>query len=556
LITKLNVYDTLARAAVGYRFGLQSEEDYERWFRMRMNVFLETTLQSVQAMNPPPEIWMLLVDEAMPAFTEELQRKVSHIPFVAVCTIPRPATPRTSSYYSTAPLSKHIAERLRSDAQYVMTVLLDDDDCLHREYLRHATFYAGLLEPEELQSAQIINFPNGLRWTRDYVYPMTLYSNPYLAFVEPREWYRNAPDRHLTAYQRIHGDLNQSGILHDIPLEAPMWLRQYHERNWLKPEFGAGPQHPLGAIKPLLATFGLEHLAPSEPSYSYVLGAKHLAAGGGVDDALALLDKARQSAPDWAVLAYEEARLWMEKRDFPRVLDACNRWTALSGDHPFSTYQAGLMCLQAGEASLGRSFLEKAFLKQPGLACERVELTPRSSELLRTHHTDWGWTWYQEGLALAHQEKPEEALRAFSSAMERSPSWSEPYAAAAQTAFAAKMDAAVHVLAEKGLALRPFWPELLHLTGRSFMREERWAEAAEALFKSTEQQLDVTDPNYDLALTLVRLGRIEEAEVSIGDALLCNGEHAKRLQEFHDLLLSLGHTSKAEVWKAIADLCA
>jgi tetratricopeptide (TPR) repeat protein len=555
LVTYMNVYDTDGRAAVGDRFGLQSEKDFEQWFLSRVDRFLETTATSVQAMNQPPETWLLLVDEGMPEYAEELRRRVSHVPYAVLCPIPRPTTPRTASiYYSNAPLSLEIAKRIRSDARYVMTILLDNDDCLHRDYIKQALFYAGLLNTKELESAHIINFPHGLKWTRDFIYPMTLYSNPYLAFVEPAEWYQSAPHRHLTGCQRMHGSLNQCGILHDFPLEEPMWLRQYHEKNWLKPDFTTLSQHPLENIKPLLGYFGLQHLAPPQPSHSYVLAAKHLAQSGNAEDAFLLLNKAQQLAPDWAPPAYEEAQLWKAKNNNSSAIEACRRWTALSGEHPHSTYQSGLICLQLGEMSHGRTFLEKAFAKQPGLACERVEFAPDASHVLRTQHSDWPWFWYQVGLMFAQQQRHADALKAFASAMELSPSWPEPYYAAADAAFQSKDYAAVHALAQKALALRPFWPQLLHLIGKSHMQEQRWADAADALFKATEQQLNVTDPNYDLAMALVWLGRIDEAEISIGDALICDSERAGRLFEFSNLLKTQGYAEKAQYWGNIANL--
>jgi hypothetical protein len=361
LITKFNVYDTKARAEVAYRFGLQSEKDFEDWFLSRIDLFLEVTAPSVQAMTQPPEVWLLMVDEAMPGFAEQLQKKVAHIPYARLCPIPRPVQPRTSCYYSNAALSAHIAKLLRKDAHYVMTILLDNDDCLHRDYIKNALLYAGLLGEEELKSAHVINFPHGLRWDRDFVSAMTLYSNPYLAFVEPAQWYKSAPNRHLTGYQRRHGVMNQCGLLHDYPLEEPMWLRLYHDTNWLRPEFGADGPQPLQNIEAMLEKFGLKHLAPPKPSYPYVLAAKQLRRGGDVKESTTMLRKAQELSPDWATLTQEEASLLESARDFPAAIDACRRWVALAKEHPYVLYQAGLACLRMGEERDGQGMLEKAF---------------------------------------------------------------------------------------------------------------------------------------------------------------------------------------------------
>lgn len=180
-----------------------------------------------------------------------------------------------------------------------------------------------------------------------------------------------------------------------------------------------------------------------------------------------------------------------------------------------------------------------------------MELSPDTYALFAQNH-GWAWLFYQRGLKHAEQKHHSEAFGAFNAAIQSAPAWSEPYFTAAQAAFANADYIVLRALAEKGLALRPFWPQFHHLVGKSYMQEKRWADAATALLKATEQHIDVTEPNYDLAMTLVWLGSVDEAAISIGDALLFDSERVRRLQEFTDLLKARGYGKKARNWEDLA----
>src|SRR5262249_55188091 len=133
LFTAMNIYDSRGRIVVGARYGLRSEKDFEAWFTARIDLFMETTVKAVRSMSVLPEVWMIFIDEEMRDFAAQMERRIAHLPHAVLCPVPR-SDPKHSGYYSCrTPLAEHVAKRLRGDARYVMTMMLDNDDCLHRD---------------------------------------------------------------------------------------------------------------------------------------------------------------------------------------------------------------------------------------------------------------------------------------------------------------------------------------------------------------------------------------------------------------------------------------
>lgn len=215
VITRFNLRPTDPGATM-------DDEVSDRWMKERVRIFEDFCYASVKGQKNQSFIWLVFFDVTthsryMETITRLAKEYTNFVPvYVAGVEQFLPG------------LKLEVAERASSE--YIITSRLDNDDCLHENYVD------AIQSQFNSQAFLAVNFINGI--TLDVVgTPRCGYrihaNNPFISLIEKR-------DSLVTVYSRSHGQWGKIRWVKDVRNHEPLWLSLVHGKNILNEYIGFG----------------------------------------------------------------------------------------------------------------------------------------------------------------------------------------------------------------------------------------------------------------------------------------------------------------------------
>ena len=161
-------------------------------------------------------MWLVLVDDASPKWFFE------YLDAIEVLTLVR-----VSGVVSRKRIGRILDDSGHTDADYLLTTRLDNDDAIARTYMREVR------DLFDHQERLFVEFPIGYRTADGSLYSALWRSNPFLTMFERR------PGSGVfdTVYSVSHHDVvNREPVL--TRWQKPMWLRSVHSTNTVVSQLG------------------------------------------------------------------------------------------------------------------------------------------------------------------------------------------------------------------------------------------------------------------------------------------------------------------------------
>ena len=172
------------------------------WLETRIDRLVKFTIPSLKSQSDSTFKWLVGVDSSVPR--DVIDRLISVLPSFAVAVI-------TSSKTT---FNAAISDRLRKEGRSRITVRLDSDDALGKEFIAR-------VRKACTQDGVVYNFPFGLGFfERDgFAVKKIIRASPFIAT-------RGNPDSHILTFG-LHSGVGDKAPLIEIPSARPMWLKVY-----------------------------------------------------------------------------------------------------------------------------------------------------------------------------------------------------------------------------------------------------------------------------------------------------------------------------------------
>lgn len=145
--------------------------DVSAWLEDRLLLFKKYCLPSVIAQSVQNFTWLLYFDETTPK---------DHLQKVRELLAPYPNFKiHLSRLLSTEDHAADVRAEMDSETQWVLTSRLDNDDGLHREFIKN------LQAQLQFEKREFLNFPSGIIYYRDHTYLFRHRSNAFVSYFEP-----------------------------------------------------------------------------------------------------------------------------------------------------------------------------------------------------------------------------------------------------------------------------------------------------------------------------------------------------------------------------------
>lgn len=199
ILTRFNVPSPGKEAAI------RGKKD---WLNDRFKLFENYCLPSIQEQSKKDFRWIIYFDDQTP---QEFKDRVANYD----CPQMRPVyVDRWHTDVIRAAINTELA---KSDAKYLLTSRLDNDDGLNRDFVKT------LQKEVNLDRTGFYIFPNGLTFTGQYAYCHRDPSNAFAAYLEPIKDYE-------TVWSKPHHEIGSTSDTNLIDLEYA-WLQVIHESN-------------------------------------------------------------------------------------------------------------------------------------------------------------------------------------------------------------------------------------------------------------------------------------------------------------------------------------
>jgi hypothetical protein len=187
----------------------------EEWLRHRFQLFEQLCYPAMRAQSNQNFRWVALLDEGTPAeFRARIDRCREWENFIPHYT------DQVMSVESFAAMRKALISRYVGPSEYLITTTLDNDDCLHRDYV------ATIQEQFSKQQYEFVNFADGfaLDYQRERLYLKHDLTGPFVSLIE------KSGDAATTVWLASHRELHRYGAVRQIA-GRPMWIQVIHGRN-------------------------------------------------------------------------------------------------------------------------------------------------------------------------------------------------------------------------------------------------------------------------------------------------------------------------------------
>jgi hypothetical protein len=184
-----------------------------RWLEHRFELFDRFCFPSVRGQSSQRFRWLVLFDAATPEpFRSRIDAYRSCPGFIPVFL----------DGYSERAVGEHIALLRTPGREYLITSRLDNDDALHRHYVRdvQARF--------RWQRFEVLCFARGYVWHRNRLYLTHQPSGPFANLIERIG--DGPPGAVRTVFWKPHPELASLAGFHSLDT-MPLWLQVVHENN-------------------------------------------------------------------------------------------------------------------------------------------------------------------------------------------------------------------------------------------------------------------------------------------------------------------------------------
>jgi hypothetical protein len=227
--------------------------DWTAWCDQRAQLFLDVTLPSMLGQTDEGFEWLIYFD---PVRTDPVERVLSELrahPHIhALFYDGRGKTP----WHLMGRARMGVAARVTEATRFVITIKLDSDDGLHREYISSIGALASQLTDEEIGNGIALNFTNGALLFDGQFFAFAYPHSPYLALVEP-------VGEPLTAMTIQHHKVHTRMPVRQLSHPEPMWLQVIHGSNaFNRPRIG---MRSLAEPERVAGMFSLGHVPRVQP---------------------------------------------------------------------------------------------------------------------------------------------------------------------------------------------------------------------------------------------------------------------------------------------------
>ena len=179
------------------------------WLNDRFELFEAYCLPSIKGQSLSNFKWLIYFDSHTPEdYKTRIEQYCKDLPLL---------TPFYIDEWNTENVQNAIRNIIPSDAEYILTTRLDNDDGIH------SNFFEVLHNQDFDKTDWYYNFPNGLTYSDGIAYAHTDTSNAFLSRFE-------RVDSFQTAWQLPHPEVEQTGRLTQIDLSFA-WLQVIHGLN-------------------------------------------------------------------------------------------------------------------------------------------------------------------------------------------------------------------------------------------------------------------------------------------------------------------------------------
>lgn len=205
-----------------------AEINREAWLEERLELFERYTLPSVQNQSCRDFEWVMLVDRETPeAFKNRILQYKEQCPQMHLVAVRSEAGWKFAQIFA-----EYVTQRLRAVEtaadDLCLTTYLDNDDCLHRDYVKRVQEVASTVENNTFIAMDYgLQYFTDLKMTTRILYP----NNHFISLVE------SVPAQGMvrTCYgYGSHFYLEEKGlarVCHIREKDKPMWIEVIHNRN-------------------------------------------------------------------------------------------------------------------------------------------------------------------------------------------------------------------------------------------------------------------------------------------------------------------------------------
>lgn len=200
--------------------------DMRQWVAKRSEIFLSLTLPSIVNQETLPRYWFIGFDGENRDHVADLLATLEQYPWI----IPVWQTMEGARYRN--PLTcfaEAITQRIEPDDTHVISVRMDNDDAMHRDFLSSLIVYARAVLKENVPEDFWVTFPFGVQSNGTDLRALMYATNTFLARSQSVAHFTADPapsalnGRHNLVYE--HGN-----VFHALTTQ-PMWLMNVHGAN-------------------------------------------------------------------------------------------------------------------------------------------------------------------------------------------------------------------------------------------------------------------------------------------------------------------------------------
>lgn len=214
--------------------------DLPAYLAARLPLFRDICFTSIRKQRRLPDLWLIAFHESTRRLVEPVLRLIEKYPWIvpvwqgAAEAKGRP-TDDPGDETSTEVLDQFgaaILERMPSDADWLITTRLDNDDALSRDYTTALLQYAAAVVAKGAARDDFwISFPFGLILAGQDCYLTTRTDSQFLSRCVSTQHIRQSPVSAITALQGNHTRVFTRGSAFlPVPVR-PMWLQSVHDGN-------------------------------------------------------------------------------------------------------------------------------------------------------------------------------------------------------------------------------------------------------------------------------------------------------------------------------------
>lgn len=205
-----------------------AEIDRERWLEERLELFERFTLPSVLNQSCRDFEWVMLVDKETPeSLKRRIQQYKEQCPQMHLVPVRREA-----GWMFAQVFAEYVTQRLRAleatEDDLCLTTYLDNDDCLHRDYVGRVQELAGTME-----SGTFIALDYGLQYFTELglatriSYP----NNHFISLVERVAEHKSIKTCYGYGSHFLLEEKGLAQVCHIREKNLPMWIEVIHDKN-------------------------------------------------------------------------------------------------------------------------------------------------------------------------------------------------------------------------------------------------------------------------------------------------------------------------------------